>query len=186
MLAELEKQRSALLSQIPDNWESARDKFESFAKNASRARQAYRMNVDESYETIFTLRKKLAETAQLKAISEEIPLLIEDINNRSAEEAMEIIKSVESDIDALTEVHEVKSLLSKARRALRGTNPEPGEAIEFAWQQRAVDELSEDLKIYDNTIAHTIGMRMQTRLTRDQAESISDCLSVHRDLSLYF
>jgi tripartite ATP-independent transporter DctM subunit len=197
-ITQLEKQKSALLSQIPDNWESARDKFESLAKKVSSARQAYRMNVDESYETIITLRKKLSETDRLKNISEEIHPLIEVIKTRSAEEAMEIVKSVESDIDALTEVHQVKSLLSKARRALRGTNPEPEKAIEFilqaseqaqveiAWHNRALEELSEDLRIYDNTIADTIGMRMQSRLTRDQAESISDCLSVHRDLSLYF
>ena len=197
-ITQLEKQRSALLSQIPDNWESAHDKFESLAKKASRARQAYRMNVDESYETIITLRRKLSETDRLEEISEEILPLIEVIKTRSAEEAMEMVNSVESDIDALTEVHQVKSLLSKARRALRGTNPEPEKAIELilkaseqaqveiAWHNRALDELSEDLTIYDNTIADTIGMRMQSRLTHDQAESISDCLSVHRDLSLYF
>ena len=197
-ITQLEEQKSALLSQIPDNWGSAREKFESLAKKVSSARQAYRMNVDESYETIITLRRKLSETDRLEEISEEILPLIEVIKTRSAEEAMEMVKSVESDIDALTEVHQVKSLLSKARRALRGTNPEPEKAIELilkaseqaqveiAWHNRALDELSEDLTIYDNTIADTIGMRMQSRLTHDQAESISDCLSVHRDLSLYF
>jgi hypothetical protein len=29
-------------------------------------------------------------------------------------------------------------------------------------------------------------MRMQERLTSDQAESIASCLAVHKDLSLYF
>ena len=32
----------------------------------------------------------------------------------------------------------------------------------------------------------TIGMRMQERLSGDQAESIADCLAVHKDLTLHF
>ncbi|NNE64249.1 MAG: TRAP transporter large permease subunit, partial [Gammaproteobacteria bacterium] len=198
MITGLEQEKSELLSQVPDNWESARDKFKSLAKKATRARQNYRMNVDESYETIITLRKMLSETSQLVDSSEKILPLIETVKNQTAKTAMEIVKSVESEIGDLTEVDKVKSFLSKARRALRGNNPEPEKAIEFiykaaeqadveiAWHKRAAAELSEDLEIYDNTIADTIGMRMQTRLTHDQAESISECLSVHKDLSLYF
>ncbi len=195
---ELENQQSALLAQIPDNWESAREKFKSLAKKATRTRQSYRMNVDESYETIITLRKMLSETDGLEDSGENILPLIEVIQGQTAKEAMGIVKSVEAEIDALTEVDKVKSLLSKARRALRGNNPKPQKAIEFVykaaeqmeieikWRERAVTELSDDLETYDNVIASTIGMRLQARLTQDQAESISDCLAVHKDLSLYF
>jgi len=57
---------------------------------------------------------------------------------------------------------------------------------EIAWRQRAARELAADLETYDQVIANTIGMRMQTRFTADQAESIADCLAVHKDLSLHF
>ena len=197
-ISELDKEKSELLSQIPDNWESARETFKSHVNRATRARQSYRVNVDESYEPIVTLRKMISETSQLEDSSEKILPLIGVVNDQPAKEAMEIVKSVESEIDTLTEVSNIKSLLSKARRALRGNNPEPQKAIDFiykaaeqaeakiAWHKRASAELSEDLEIYDNSIADTIGMRMQSRLTGDQAESISDCLAVHKDLSLYF
>jgi hypothetical protein len=43
-----------------------------------------------------------------------------------------------------------------------------------------------ELQAYEQSISHTIGMRLQERLTDDQAESISSCLAVHKDISLYF
>lgn len=197
-IATLEKEQTALLSQTPENWESAREKFKSLSKAASRSRQSYRLSVDESYETIVTVRRMLAETDQLEDKNDKILPLIEVIKNQPPKDAMAVIKSVESEIDSLTEMNRVKSLLSKARRALRGNNPNPEKAnelvqkasvqmlTEIEWHKRARLELSADLESYDNAIARTIGMRLQARLTNDQAESIADCLAVHRDLSLHF
>ena len=56
---------------------------------------------------------------------------------------------------------------------------------EIQWRQRAV-QLANELRAYDQAIASTLGMRMQQRLTTDQAESIASCLAVHRDVSLHF
>ncbi len=194
----LEKEQAARLIQIPDNWEPARKKFKSLAKAASRARQDYRLNVDESFETIVTLRRMLSQGSELEVSNDKILPLIEVIKSQPPKQAMDIIKSVEKDIDSLTEMNRVKSLLSKARRALRGNSPKPDKAIEMVqkasaqmeadikWRKRAAEELSNDLETYENAIARTIGMRLQARLTDDQAESIADCLAVHKDLSLHF
>ncbi len=57
---------------------------------------------------------------------------------------------------------------------------------EIEWHQRASDELSADLEAFDQAIASTIGMRMQDRLTADQAESVATCLAIHKDLTLHF
>jgi hypothetical protein len=81
---------------------------------------------------------------------------------------------------------------------LRGDNPDREKAaslvtqaleqmkVEIKWHQRAAGELAADLKAYDQVIARTIGMRMQERLTQEQAESIASCLAVHKDLTLHF
>jgi hypothetical protein len=42
------------------------------------------------------------------------------------------------------------------------------------------------LDAYDEAIRHSIGLRMQKRLTTEQAEEIAGCQSVHRDISLNF
>jgi len=43
-----------------------------------------------------------------------------------------------------------------------------------------------DLKKYDTAIASTIGLRLQDRLSSEQAKILTSCLSVHRDISLSF
>ena len=197
-IASLESERSELTSEIPESFQPARDKFEDLAKKAKRARLAYRQNIDESYETIKTLRRMLTESDQLEDLMAKILPLVDVIRDQSADDAMEVIKSVEAEIDQLTETHKIKSKLSKARRALRGNNPEPDKAIaevmkadelirdSVTWYKRAATELGDELASYDAAIANTIGMRMQERLSNDQAESIASCLAVHKDLSLHF
>ena len=81
---------------------------------------------------------------------------------------------------------------------MRGDNPDREKAAslvsqaleqmktEIKWHQRAASELAAELEAYDQAIASTIGMRMQERLTQEQAESIASCLAVHKDLTLHF
>ena len=111
---------------------------------------------------------------------------------------MKAIKMLGADLDNLTEMHRVKSKLSKSRKALRGDNPDREKAlslvtqaleqmkVEIKWHRRADSELTAELEVYDQAIARTIGMRMQERLTQEQAESIASCLAVHKDLTLHF
>ena len=140
----------------------------------------------------------LVEGIELTELENQILPLLDVINGQSADDSMQAIKAVEAKVDSLIEMHRVKSRLAKARRALRGDNPKLDKAvtritqaheqmqIEIAWHRRAAEELSADLEAYDQAIASTIGMRMQERLTRDQAESIASCLAVHNDISLHF
>lgn len=87
---------------------------------------------------------------------------------------------------------------SKARRALKGDEPKRDKAAglledalelhgtEVAWRQQASTQLSARLDEYDGTIKKSIGLRMQARLTVDQAEEIASCQAIHRDISLNF
>jgi len=198
LISTIKSEKAVLESSIPDGFKSAREKFEMFSEKANRDRRVYRQNVDESYEPIKTLRRMLAESDQLEALMPKILPLVDVIREQSPDNAMDTIKALEVEIDQLTETHKIKSKLSKARRELRGNSPEPDKAIaeimkanelmqEFvAWHKRATSELSGDLESYDTAIADTIGMRMQARLSKDQAESVASCLAVHTDVSLYF
>ncbi len=195
---ELTTESEVLTASIPQAWTSARAEFETLAKAETRARRQYRQNVDDSYGMIVTMRKMIGETEQLEALQGEFDPLVELVRNQSPEDGLEAIKALELEIDKLTETHRIKSKLSKAKRALRGTTPDKDKALdqinlaieimqsEIDWHQRASDELSDDLETYDQAIASTIGMRMQERLTSEQAESIASCLAIHKDLTLHF
>jgi tripartite ATP-independent transporter DctM subunit len=194
----LETEAKSLEADIPANWEDARAKFEALAKAETRARREYRQNVDDSYGMIVTMRKMIAETDQLKALKGEFDPLVERISSQSPDDGLEAIKALELEVDKLTETHRIKSKLTRAKRALRGSTPDKEKAIdqvmlasqimqsEIEWHQRAADALADDLEQYNRAIADTIGMRLQERLTSDQAESIASCLAVHKDLSLHF
>jgi len=197
-IAGLEAKSKAFLASIPENWEDARAEFETLARKETKARREYRQNVDDSYGMIVTMRKILSETDKLKALQDEFDPLLALIREQSPEGGLEAIKILELEIDRFTETHRINSKLSRAKRALRGTTPDKDKAVdqvtlatrvmqsEIEWRQRATDELVNDIEEYDRAIAGTIGMRMQERLTSDQAESIAGCLAVHKDLSLHF
>ena len=109
---------------------------------------------------------------------------------------METIKAAERELGQVAgSAARIKGRLSKARRALRGNSPDPEKAAGFlaeareryaeevAWRTRAADELLPGLSAYDDAIKHNIGLRVQERLTKEQARLIAECKSVHRDVS---
>ena len=57
---------------------------------------------------------------------------------------------------------------------------------EVNWRNKASKSLSEKLEKYNLSIKDTIGLRLQSRLTKEQAKFVSKCRSVHRDISLNF
>ena len=57
---------------------------------------------------------------------------------------------------------------------------------EVAWRQSAKTTLLPGLQAYEAVIRDTIGVRLQSRLTRDQALEMANCTSAHRDISLHF
>jgi TRAP-type mannitol/chloroaromatic compound transport system permease large subunit len=194
----IEEQRITLEQQIPDSWQQARSQFDELASAERKARLKYRRNADESYEPIKTVLMMLSEQNAFRELQPRLPPLRAVIENDTPDEAMATIKALAAEFDQLTNINQVKSKLSKARRALRGNNPDQVKAIgqleiaiqklefEIAWRSRATNELLPELEAYDSAIRHTIGMRLQERLTDDQAENIASCLAVHKDLSLYF
>jgi tripartite ATP-independent transporter DctM subunit len=197
IIASLETDQKTLLANIPDSWEAARKEFKTLASAEKRARRKYRQNADDSYVIVVTVQQMISQTDALKEIQTQIDPLIEQVRELPADAGLAAVKAYQIEVDKLTETHRVTENLSRAKRALRGNTPDQEQAVanimvaaevlqsEIEWRQRAT-ELGNDLGDYDQSIASTIGMRMQQRLTRDQAESIASCLAVHRDVSLHF
>ncbi len=197
-IAVLETAATNLETQIPHRWRAAREKFETLVSNERKSRQIYRRNADDSYESIETMLTMIGELESFRSLQHRLPPMREFIEIESPENAMIALKALGAEFDQLTNADPVKSKLSKARRALRGNNPDPEKAVdqlmiaieklesEIAWRSRAARELQPELEAYELVIQQTIGMRLQQRLRPDQAEVIASCLSVHKDLSLYF
>jgi hypothetical protein len=196
-IASLESAQKELEAGIPASWEPARAEFIALAKAEKMARLKYRQNSDDSYAIVVTVQKMVSQADALSALQVQIDPLIEQIRQLPADEGLDVLKAYQIEIDKLKETHRITSKLSRAKRVLRGSTPDKEQAVanimaaaeilesEIQWRQGAT-QLANELQAYDQAIASTLGMRMQERLTVDQAESIASCLAVHKDVSLHF
>ena len=113
----------------------------------------------------------------------------------SGDEAIDEIKAVESLVGEVEGAGDVKSQLSKARRALDKDEREDALALydeamaEYAaqgtWRGEAAAVVP-GLTAYLDAIRPTLGARVQDRLDRDQALAMARCTARHRDVSLNF
>ena len=198
VIAELQTRHDLLQKNMPGQWTDSKQKFDQLVDQTNRASRKYRSNVDESYEVIQVMEKMISETQSLKDKAIELEALITTIENQTAEKAREEIKLKANQLGDFTGISSAQSKLSKARRILKKNSSDIEKSIEkvnlaiqeikseIKWRERAEKELLPELAVYNNAIRLTIGMRLQERLTNEQAESIASCLSVHKDISLHF
>lgn len=198
VIEELQTRHDLLQKNMPGQWTDSKEKFDQLVDQTNRASRKYRNNVDESYEVILVMEKMISETQSLKDKAIELEALITTIENQSAEKAREEIKLNANQLGDFTGISSAQSKLSKARRILKKNASDIEKSVEkvnlaiqeikseIKWRERAEKELLPVLAVYNNAIRLTIGMRLQERLTNDQAESIASCLSVHKDISLHF
>jgi tripartite ATP-independent transporter DctM subunit len=192
------EQKTDLADSIPDSWEAARENYNELIKNLKTARGKYRSNVDQSYETIAELRGVIEATGSLANLESTLDRLEAVIRDEPPKQAMETIKTAEAVIDEVPGTGDFRSKVSKARRALKGKQPDPAKALallaeakqlfaaELEWRQRAGERLGAELADYDDAIKDTIGVRLQRRLNTELAKEVAACQSHHRDISLNF
>lgn len=186
---------------IPPNWEEVHDEFAALLKTEKTAYLLYRRTADQSYEAIAEIATVLEGTADLAAQRDAIAGLANDIANGEAEAVQETIKDMESVIGDIAGGGDVRSALSKARRAMRIRNDNPPD------REKAAEELATTLAVFDESIAwrteasaalladitalrdrikNNIGLRQQDRMPREVALSVATCRSNHIDISLSF
>ena len=197
-IARAEAERAVIEAGIPAAWEDARARYVELSDAWKKARREYRQSVDEAYRTIADLRTLIADADALRAFGPTLSSLEGVVAGEPPEQAMDVIKAAEREIGAVAGGSGIRGRLSKARRALRGNSPDREKAAGFlaeareryaeevAWRTGAAEALLPGLSVYDEAIRHTVGLRVQDRLTKEQAQVIARCQSVHRDVSLHF
>jgi len=202
-IRQLEAQMEDLASRVkeiqastPPAWDAAHKEYIELAKVETMARRNYRRNVDDAYEPVQEVLALIAGVDALAALEGDLMTLEEVIATAPSDEAMETIKATSGALGDGTS--EIKAKLSKARRAMKGDAPDRDKAAkelaaamklftaEVAWRRAAAEKLGTGLAAYDAAIGRTIGLRLQDRLTTEQAKEVASCLSIHRDISLNF
>jgi tripartite ATP-independent transporter DctM subunit len=196
-ITELEARQRDLEAQIPQQWKAQREQYLKLGGDEKSARNHYRRLVDDSYQAVLDTRAMISGHQALVDLKPEIEALHDVVRNTPVEAAMEQIKTLETKLSDIKNAHQIKSGLAKARRALKRDEDRDranGGLIaaleildqEIAWRGRAAQQLLPPLDQLDATIASTIGLRLQPRLSVAQSENIAGCLAHHKDISLAF
>ena len=187
-----------LAKQIPENWSSKNKEFEIILKAKNTRTKRYRKNVDEAYDNLDQIAMFIKDYEKLNELSPEINNIKENINNENYEKSILIIDNL---FDKLGEISGTEEFANRLDDLLSLLDSEEIDANkisdansevymlfekEVKWRKYAEKNLMPELEKYNSVIKNNIGLRLQSRLTKDQAIFVAKCNSIHRDISLNF
>ena len=184
--------------QIPENWLSRNKEFEIILKAKNTQTKRYRKNVDQAYDNLEQIAMFIKDHEKLNELSPEINNIKENINNENYEKSISIIDNLFDKLGEISGTEEfanrlddLLSLLDSEEKDINKISEASSEAIilfdkEKKWRKDAEENLMPELEKYNLVIKDNIGLRLQSRLTKDQAKFVARCNSIHRDISLNF
>ena len=187
-----------LQNKVPENWKAKNGEFEILHKAKNTRTKRYRKNVDEAYETLDQIVMFINDNEQLKELSPEIKELKYNIDNKNYENTTSIIDSLFEKLGEISGTEEFANKLDDLISVIDNDEVDEQKLIEVSseafglfnlevsWRDDANKNLMPELIKYNDVIKHNIGLRLQSRLTKEQAKFVARCNSVHRDISLNF
>ena len=184
--------------QIPENWESKNKEFEIIQKAKNTQTKRYKKNVDQAYDNLDQIAMFINDHENLNNLSSEINNLKKNIANADYENSISIIDSLFEKLGEISGSEEIAnrlddlySLIDSEEKDLSKISDASYELNmlfekEIGWRKNAAKNLMPELKKYNSVIKNNIGLRLQSRLTKEQAKMVARCNSVHRDISLNF
>ncbi len=184
--------------QIPENWLSRNKEFKIIQKAKNTQTKRYRKNVDQAYDNLEQIAMFIKDHEKLNELSPEINNIKENINNENYEKSILIIDNL---FDKLGEISGTEEFANRLDDLLSLLDSEEIDANkisdansevymlfekEVKWRKYAEKNLMPELEKYNSVIKNNIGLRLQSRLTKDQAIFVAKCNSIHRDISLNF
>jgi len=183
---------------IPENWTSKNKEFEILLKAKNTKTKRYRKNVDEAYDNLDQIAMFIKDHEKLNELSSDINNLKKNIFNKDYENSISIIDSLFEKTGEISGTEEfanrlddLYSLIDSDEKELNKISDANAEVFmlfdkEVKWRKDAAENLMPALEKYNLVIKNNIGLRLQSRLTKDQAKFVAKCNSIHRDISLNF
>ncbi len=187
-----------IIKQIPENWKSRNKEFEIINKAKNTQTKRYRKNVDEAYDNLDQIAMFIKDHDKLNELSSDINNLKKNIVNEDYQNSISIIDSLFEKLGEISGTEEFANRLDDLYSLLDSEEKDKGkisdassEVImlfdkEIKWRKDASKNLMPELEKYNLVIKNNIGLRLQSRLTKDQAKFVAKCNSIHRDISLNF
>ena len=184
--------------QIPENWISKNKEFEIIQKAKNTQTKRYKKNVDEAYDNLDQIVIFIKDHENLQKLSPEIKDLKYEINNKNYQNSISLIDSLFEKLSEISGTEEFANKLDDLYSLVDSEEIEENKISdasselfvlfdkEVNWRKDASQNLMPELEKYNSVIKHNIGLRLQSRLTKEQAKFVASCNSIHRDISLNF
>ena len=184
--------------QIPENWISKNKEFEIIQKAKNTQTKRYKKNVDEAYDNLDQIAMFIKDHKNLQKLSSEIQDLKYEINNKNYQNSISIIDSLFEKLSEISGTEEFANKLDDLYSLVDSEEIDENKISdassevfilfdkEVNWRKDAAQNLMPELEKYNSVIKHNIGLRLQSRLTKEQAKFVASCNSIHRDISLNF
>jgi TRAP-type mannitol/chloroaromatic compound transport system permease large subunit len=183
---------------IPEAWIARNNEFKIIQKSKNTKTKRYRKNVDEAYDNLDQIAMFIQDHEKLDALSPQINELKYTLNNNDYEKSISIIEILFERLGEISGTEELANKLDDLFSILDSDDVNKGELtiassdmfnlfnIENSWRKDANKNLLPELMKYNLVIKNNIGLRRQSKLTKEQAKIVARCNSVHRDVSLNF
>ena len=187
-----------ITKKIPENWSSKNKEFEALYKTKNTQTKRYRKNVDEAYDNLDQIAMFIKDHDKLSELSSDINNIKKNIDNQNYKNSISIIESLFDKLGEISGTEEFANRLDDLLSLLDSENKDTNKISdtstevfalfdkEVKWRKDAAKNLMPALEKYNLVIKNNIGLRLQSRLTKDQAKFVAKCNSVHRDISLNF
>jgi len=185
-------------SNIPENWTSKNKEFEILQKAKNTQTKRYRKNVDQAYDNLDQIAMFIKDHKKLNELSSEVKSLKNNIENKDYENSISIIDNLFEKLGEISGSEEFANRLDDLYSLIDSEEKEISKITdtilevtnlfnkEVNWRKEASENLMPELEKYNLAIKDNIGLRLQSRLTKEQAKLVASCNAVHRDISLNF
>jgi len=187
-----------ITKQIPENWKSKNKEFEIINKAKNTQTKRYRKNADEAYDSLDQIAMFIIDHDKFNELSSNINNLKNNIVNEDYESSISIIDSLFERLGEISGTEEFANRLDDLYTLLDSEEIDVGKISEASsevsmlfnkevkWRKDASENLMPEIQKYNEVIKNNIGLRLQSRLTKEQAKFVASCNSIHRDISLNF
>ena len=187
-----------ITKKIPANWKSKNKEFEIIQKAKNTQTKRYKKNVDEAYDNLNQIAMFIQDHQKLNELYPELNNLKKNLENEDYENSISNIDNLFEKISEISGTEEfanrlddLYSLIDSEEKEKEKISNAKSEVFtlfdqEVKWRKDAEQNLMPEIKKYNLVIKNNIGLRLQSKLTKEQAKYVASCNSIHRDISLNF
>ena len=186
------------IKDVPENWIAKNKEFQIIHKAKNTQTKRYRKNVDEAYDLLIQISLFIEDAQKLENVRLEFNKLKGNIESEAFEDALSEIDNIFEKISEISGLEEVANKLDDLYSALDAEELNKEDINNFSndtfnlvdqeleWRKAAAIDLLPKLKKYNEIIKNNIGLRLQSKLTKEQAKFVAACNADHKDISLNF